>query len=313
VPSFKPLLLIPLIVGGLLDVLPRAGAAPAPQQGQPPCEVMALALRKAAREEARAQFWRDIALCVNDPASNLATGLQEAWSTRQAAYQLAQIQFQARLQACSELGHGTYDPQIAPNEFSPVINNPWFPHEPGQTRIYEMKSGDFLERVESTTLEETVQIGGFTCRQVHVVHTRNGVLIEDTLDWFGQRNDGAVWYFGELSQSYEGGFLDSLDGTWRTGKDGAKPGIMMLGTPTVGAIYRQEFQQEDAEDIAKVLSTNETVTTAYGTWHNCLKIEEWSPLENEREIKYYAPGVGFVLEINPATGERLELLDVLNG
>ena len=34
------------------------------------------------------------------------------------AFALAEVQYQARIAACAELGHGPYDPQIDPQEFS---------------------------------------------------------------------------------------------------------------------------------------------------------------------------------------------------
>jgi hypothetical protein len=53
----------------------------------------------------------------------------------------------------------------------------------------------------------------------------------------------------------------------------------------------------------------------YGTFHNVLVTDEWTPLEkNVAEQKYYAPGVGNVLEVaTKGPKERLELIDVKHG
>jgi hypothetical protein len=41
---------------------------------------------------------------------------------------------------------------------------------------------------------------------------------------------------------------------------------------------------------------------------------DFSPLEPDVvEHKYYAPGVGLILEVNPDTGERVELTDFIPG
>jgi hypothetical protein len=46
-----------------------------------------------------------------------------------------------------------------------------------------------------------------------------------------------------------------------------------------------------------------------GTFRNVLKTFEFTPLEPKaKENKYYAPGVGNVLTIDLATGEREELV-----
>jgi hypothetical protein len=84
-------------------------------------------------------------------------------------------------------------------------------------------------------------------------------------------------------------------GTWEAGVNGAQPGIVMEANPQVGDAYRQEFSKGVAEDMAQVLSTNETITVPYGTFTNCLMTKEWSPLDKKVvEYKWYAPGVGFV-------------------
>jgi len=79
----------------------------------------------------------------------------------------------------------------------------------------------------------------------------------------------------------------------------------------MGDFYRQEFDLNNAEDVAEVVSLTNTVTVASGTYTNCLKTLETSPLEPDASgNKYYAPGVGNVLVIDLVTGERLELVSV---
>ena len=59
------------------------------------------------------------------------------------------------------------------------------------------------------------------------------------------------------------------------------------------------------EDMAKVLSLNESLTVPYGSFDDVLVTKEWSPLEpSYHEHKYYARGVGQVY------GGGLELVDV---
>ena len=55
----------------------------------------------------------------------------------------------------------------------------------------------------------------------------------------------------------------------------------------------------------------EAVTVAAGSYSNCLKTEDFTPIEpGQGEIKYYAPGIGNVLTISPDTGKRVELISV---
>src|SRR5262249_15593318 len=113
------------------------------------------------------------------------------------------------------------------------------------------------------------------------------------------------------AKQLSGGLITGLAGSWTGGVDGAKPGIIMEAHPAVDDFYRQEFSLGTAEDVARVLSLNETVTVPAGTFDHCLKTRDTSTLEPDIvELKFYAPGVGNVLEIDPSTGERLELIQV---
>jgi hypothetical protein len=60
-----------------------------------------------------------------------------------------------------------------------------------------------------------------------------------------------------------------------------------------------------------VLSLTASVTVPAGSFTNCLETKDTSTLEPDvEEHKFYALGVGNVLETNPATGERLELVQI---
>ena len=138
-----------------------------------------------------------------------------------------------------------------------------------------------------------------------------GELIEDTADWYAQDSAGNVWYFGELSKNYEEGELVDIDGSWKAGVDGAIPGIVMLADPRPGDVYRQEYALGEAEDMATVVNRDEeAVVVPYGDFsEEILKNGEYTPIDPEVfEFKYYSPGVGMVLEVNPETGERVELV-----
>ena len=59
----------------------------------------------------------------------------------------------------------------------------------------------------------------------------DGVLAEDTFDWFVQDAEGNVWYFGEDSKEIEDGQIVSTEGSWEAGVGDDEPGnIMLAGT-----------------------------------------------------------------------------------
>ncbi len=210
-------------------------------------------------------------------------------------------------------GENGYNPVINPDDFVEVIDNPYFPLTPGTTFVYEGEDEDETIRDEVFVTNETRTVMGVNTIVVRDRVFEDGELVEETFDWYAQDKNGNVWYFGEDSRDYEDGEVVSTAGSWEAGVDGAQPGIIMKGSPQVGDTYRQEYYAGEAEDMAEVLSLNESVTIAYGSFENCLKTKEWTPLEpGIEENKYYAAGTGPIMEIAVKGGsERLELVEII--
>src|SRR6185295_711332 len=148
---------------------------------------------------------------------------------------------------------------------------------------------------------------------VHDVVTdkQSNQVIEDTLDFYAQDDDGNVWYFGEESKQLDNGALVGIEGSWAAGVDDAQPGIIMEAAPKVGDEYRQEFAPPDAEDLAKVSSVTATETVPFGgTQTDLLETDEFSPIEPDVvEHKFYASGIGNILTVEE-NGVRDELVSV---
>jgi hypothetical protein len=82
------------------------------------------------------------------------------------------------------------------------------------------------------------------------------------------------------------------EGSWLSGVNGARFGLMMPGKPKVGDRYYQELAPKVALDRAEVVSLTEKVKVPAGTYEDCLKTKESSGLEKGVEEKLFAPGVG---------------------
>jgi hypothetical protein len=206
----------------------------------------------------------------------------------------------------------SYRPQVDPADFVPVVDNRYLPLRPGTTLIYEGTSDGEREVTKVTTTDRTREVMGVTTTVVRDRVFVDGELAEDTFDWFAQDRLGNVWYFGEETAEYEGGKVVTRKGSWEAGVDGAQPGIIMLGDLRVGTAYRQEFYEGEAEDVAKVIELHDSVEVPYGSFDDVLVTEDRNPLEPRLlEHKYYAPGVGVVLERLVEGGEEvLRLVDV---
>ena len=277
------------------------------------CHLTTQKVKRSCEAAAQSDYWLARGKCHNlsDPAAREAC-VQQAEADRKDALDECQEQREARNAVCDRLGEDPYDPVIDPANFVATIDNPYMPLTPGTTFIYEGNTAEGFEHQEFTVTSNTRVILGVTCTEVHDTVTLDGALIEDTLDWFAQDLDGNVWYFGESSKEIVNGEIVSLEGSWQAGVDGAKPGIIMEANPLVGDLYRQEFYLGEAEDIGEVLSLTASASVPYGDFSNCLQTADTVPLEPDAlEHKFYAPGVGLVLEIDPVTGERLELIQII--
>jgi hypothetical protein len=206
---------------------------------------------------------------------------------------------------------GRYEPAIDAADFVAGVDNPYMPLAPGARWVYEGEADGETERVEVTVTDERKEVMGVAAVVVRDTVTAGGELVEDTRDWFAQDRAGNVWYLGEETAEYEEGEVTSTEGSWQAGVDGALPGIVMPADPAVGDAYRQEYLEGEAEDLAEVLRLDATATVPTGEYRDLLVTEEWNPLDPEPvEEKYYARGIGLVLEVTTRGGdERVELVE----
>jgi len=139
------------------------------------------------------------------------------------------------------------------------------------------------------------------------------VLVEDTFDWYAQDDEGKVWYLGEDTTAWDEEEDCLTDGgAWKAGEDDAEPGVIMLADPRPGVSYRQEFYAGEAEDMARVLRTNASVSIDFGEYAGCLLTKEYTPLEpGEIEHKFNCrlseggPGLALINELKGKT-KRVE-------
>ncbi len=290
------------------------------------CSTTAYAAFKACGFEINEEYWMAVGICANlsDPEA-VAECIESARQEKRAAKRLCREVREARLDVCDDLGQAPYDPVLRLSAFldseaiTPATANPFFPLIAGTQWVYEGATEEGTEVITVTVtdiikdIEYPAESGQFfACVVVRDVVELDGELIEDTDDWYAQDLQGNVWYFGEISKNYEDGELVGIDGSWKAGVEGAIPGIVMLANPQAGDLYRQEYALGEAEDMATVISRGEDeVGVPYGVFSaDIIRTGEFTPLDPEvYEFKYYAPGVGMVLEVNPETGERVELVE----
>ena len=183
------------------------------------------------------------------------------------------------------------------------------PARTGTTFRYRGQQDGKPRIVSVTITHRTKLIAGIRATVVLDQVFVGGKPEEKTFDWYAQDRRGNVWYLGENSSDYVKGRWVRSDGSWETGVDGAKAGIVMKAAPAIGKAYRQEYYAGHAEDMAKVIATKASVTVPYGTFARALVTSEWTPLEKGVvEHKYYVRGVGNVRTIMVKGGSEEERL-----
>jgi hypothetical protein len=197
--------------------------------------------------------------------------------------------------------------------FAAHVDNPWFPLRPGTVYVYDGTKDGRPARDVVTVTHSVVEIDGAPCVVVKDRLFLAGRLEERTTDWYTQDSRGNVWYFGESTAELDRrGRVKSTEGTWRTGRDGARAGIYMPARPRVGRSGRQELYSGHAEDRFEVLSLHASVRVPYTSSRDALLTKEWTPLEpGVVDHKLYVRGIGTVLEQTVKGGaEHAELVSV---
>ena len=211
----------------------------------------------------------------------------------------------------TDLPQGSDAVRLDPADFTVDITNRYWPMAPGDRWVYEEIDGHGgVQRNEVTVLDRTRTVAdGIKARLVHdQVLATDGAVVEDTLDCYAQDADGNVWYLGEQTTEYTNGGA-STEGSWEAGVDHAQPGILLPANPKPGSGYRQEYLKGEAEDEGFVLSTDEQVQVPTGTYKGALLTRDTTALEPDLvELKWYARGVGPVLELTPSGEQSREQL-----
>jgi hypothetical protein len=196
-------------------------------------------------------------------------------------------------------------PDVAQATFVDGVDNPLLPWAPGASFTFDTTDGH--EHIVVTVLPDPEEIEGVAAVAVQDTSYVDGVLGEDTTDWYAQDADGNVWYLGEDTCEYDADQCVDRHGSWKWGEAGALPGIVMWGDPSAASgPYYQEYLKGEAQDVAEVEATDASVEVPAGSFDGCVKTHETTPLEPAvSEHKTYCPGVGLVLTEDGGAVEQL--------
>jgi hypothetical protein len=291
-----------------------------------PCSTAAVSMMQACAVDVVDDFLESTAICqdtVDDAAREgcrAAVLLQKEENAEE-----CDAVFEARLALCADLSDSAHEPMFGADFASDFVDplqigatvteNPWFPLVTGNRWVYEGGS----ETIDVVVTDQTKLIDGITCVVVIDTVSEDGVPIEVTRDWYAQDQIGNVWYCGEIARNFEvfegdepaAAELVDIDGSWKAGRDGSEAGVLLPFAPIVGETIRQEVAYGEAEDVVRIDSLNATETAPGASCAgNCLMTTDFTPLEPDvAENKFYAPGIGLIVEVDPDAGDRVELVE----
>ena len=282
----------------------------------------ATAALRACRAGAVDDFQIASGVCINlTDAAERTECLEEASVEREEARALVrQEQRDARLRPLRSPGRGALRPDFDPADFvdpleigGAVAPNPYFPLIPGTRWVYE--GGD--ETITVTVTEEDQADRGRDLPGRRTTWWRRTACRSRTPTTGMLRTSTATSGIAARSRRTSRSSkamipkqaeLVDIDGSWKAGRDGAQPGIIMLALPQVGDVYRQEAALGEAEDAARVIrTTGSAKVPAASCDGDCVVTRDFTPLEPDaNERKFYAPGVGLILERDLVAGDRVE-------
>jgi len=224
---------------------------------------------------------------------------------------------------CGNNHEFTTDFRLEDCKFKTKGINPYFILKPGYRLVLETpEDAEEQEKSVETVLYDTKKIN-LDGRKIktRVLEERafewddeegEWVTIEISLNWFAIcKKTNAVYYFGEWSRDCEDGFdendectgEESNEGSWETGVDGAIPGLMMTGTPLLGAKYFQEIAPPGAVDRGEIAEMGlgwpeDLEQGEEPEFTGCIKIFDTNPTPDgecfDGDAKIYCPGIGLV-------------------
>jgi hypothetical protein len=185
-----------------------------------------------------------------------------------------------------------------------TIDNPYLP-------LTKFKRCEFRGLQDDGTRERGVQkllkrTRGFTINGQSVPAVviqdsafEDGKLVERTLDYFAQADDGTVHYLGEHVNNIRRGRVVNHNGSWLYGRHTDVLGVAMPTSPELGAQWRLEDVPGITTESDRVEETGMRARIRGRLYTDVIRTQEFIQPEGEVEYKLYARGQGVITEYPP--------------
>lgn len=168
-------------------------------------------------------------------------------------------------------------------------------------------------RVISTVTSVTRLVDGVRAVAVLDQDIDAGQLAQYSIDYFAEDRVGAVWSMGSYTENYEGGKFTLVSNAWLAGVNGGQPGTQMLAAPRLGAPpYSIARPPGEDPDVAQVVKAGQHVCVPLRCFDGVLVVREGRASAPNNEFKYYAPGVGQVLNTPKSASRHHDVESLVN-
>jgi hypothetical protein len=197
--------------------------------------------------------------------------------------------------------------------------NKWLPLEVGTQWVREgftdVGNRRVPHRVVSTVTDVSREVEGVSTVALLDQDFDGGQLVQQSLDYLARDEQGNVWYLGSYTEEYEGGEFVTATDAWLAGVKGAKPGILMQADPRTGTppyFVAQPPGGEEEVDVAQVVETGQSECVPFKCYKDLLVIREGKEAAPDNEFKYYAPGVGQILNTPRSASQHHDVEKLIN-
>jgi len=122
-----------------------------------------------------------------------------------------------------------------------------------------------------------------------------------------------VWSVGGYTEEYESGRLSAIRDAWLGGQGGGRPGILMPGNPSTATPPFTIAQRPGADpDAAQIVKSGQAQCVKFKCFKNVLVVREGKASALDNEFKYYAPGVGQILNTPKSKSQHKDVEELVN-
>lgn len=194
--------------------------------------------------------------------------------------------------------------------------NPWFPLRPGiqwvREGTTEVGSRAVPHQVVTTVTDVVRVIDGVTTIAVMDRDTDSGQIAQVSIDYMAADKDGNVWLMGGYTEDYSGGeFTNSHDVF--LGEATGSPGVLVPLAPTKETPrWRIGEPDDDESSAAEVVEIGASQCVPFSCYEDVLVVREGKVSALDNEFKFYAPGVGLILNSPKQDSKHQDTEELVN-